>query len=154
MPSRPILSSLTAALALGAAAIAFAAAVEARPMTPAERRDMALSPDMPGCADPIVLAKISSRFASREASYWDSGLSIAAFDSVAEIGYRSNGLDYIPRRYCTARAVFSDGAARKVTYAIASSLGWLGVAGYGVDWCVEGLDRNFAYGADCRAARP
>ena len=44
--------------------------------------------------------------------------------------------------------------ARKVTYAIASSLGWLGVAGYGVDWCVEGLDRNFAYGADCRAARP
>ena len=154
MLSRPILFSLTAALALGAAAIAFAPAVEARPMTPAERRDMALSPDMPGCADPIVLAKISSRFASREASYWDSGLSIAAFDSVAEIGYRSNGLDYIPRRYCTARAVFSDGAARKVTYAIASSLGWLGVAGYGVDWCVEGLDRNFAYGTDCRAARP
>ena len=154
MMSRQFLASLAAGLAFGATALALAPAAQARPMTPAERRDMALSPDMPGCADPMVLARISSRFASRESHYWDSGLSIAAFDSVAETGYRSNGLDYIPRRYCTARAVFSDGAARKVTYAIASSLGWLGVLGYGVEWCVDGLDRNFAYGANCRAARP
>ena len=154
MMSRQIFAGLAACLAFGVTALVFAPTVEARPMTPAERRDISLSPDMPGCSDPMVLARISSRFASRESHYWDSGLSIAAFDSVAETGYRSNGLDYIPRRYCTARAVFSDGAARKVTYAIASSLGWLGVVGYGVDWCVEGLDRNFAYGAECRAARP
>jgi len=149
MISRLFLAALTASLALG-----LAPAADARPMTPAERRHMPLSPDMPGCANPSVLARISGRFASREWNYWDSGLSIAAFDSVAEIGYRSNGLDYVPRRYCTARAIFSDGAARKVTYAIASDLGWLGVLGYGVDWCVDGLDRNFAYGANCRAARP
>lgn len=154
MTSRTLLAGLAASLAIGAAALAFAPPADARPMTPAERRDMPLSPEMPGCADPSVLSKISSRFESREGQYWDSGLSIAGFDRVAEIGYRSNGLDYAPRRYCVARATFSDGSLRKVTYAIASDLGWLGVLGFGVDWCVDGLDRNHAYGANCRAARP
>ena len=139
------------------ATLAFCASVEApqaRPMTPAERRHMPLSPDMPACADPGVLSDLSGRFAAREWKYWDSGLSIASFDRVAEIGYRTNGLDYVPRRYCVARAIFSDGSLRKVTYSIASDLGWLGVIGYGLQWCVDGLDRNFAYGAECRAARP
>jgi hypothetical protein len=26
--------------------------------------------------------------------------------------------------------------------------------GWGVNFCVEGLDRNWAYNPDCRAARP
>ena len=154
MTSRSIFAGLAASLAIGAAALAFAPAAGARPMTPAERRDMPLSPDMPGCGDPGVLSKISGRFESRESQYWDSGLAISGFDRITEIGYRSNGLDYVPRRYCVAHAIFSDGGVRKVTYAIASDLGWLGVLGYGVEWCVDGLDRNRAYGANCRAARP
>ncbi|HMN74097.1 MAG TPA: hypothetical protein PKA55_19725 [Rhodoblastus sp.] len=154
MGSRLFFAGFAAILALGATLPFLAPPAHARPMTPAERRDLPLSADMPGCADPMVLARISSRFDAREGEYWDSGLSIAGFDRVAEIGYRSNGLDYVPRRYCTARAIFSDGGARKVTYAIASDLGWLGVLGYGVEWCVDGLDRNRAYGANCRAARP
>ncbi|MFT4099360.1 MAG: hypothetical protein QM651_19735 [Rhodoblastus sp.] len=153
MGSRKLFAGLAAVAGFGAMLFAAAPAAQARPMTPAERRDMPLSPDMPGCGDPSVLADISSRFSSRE-GYWDSGLSIDGFDGVAEIGYRSNGLDYVPRRYCVARAIFSDGGMRKVTYAIASDLGWLGVLGYGVEWCVDGLDRNRAYGAACRAARP
>jgi len=154
MISRLFRAGLTACLALGAV-LPLAPHVDARPMTPAERRNMPLSPDMPSCADPSMLAKISGKFASREANYWDSGLSITGFDGITEIGYRSNGLDYIPRRYCMARAAFSDGSLRKVTYSIASDLGWLGVLGYGVEWCVDGLDRNHAYGgSDCRAARP
>jgi len=154
MTPRQLIAFLGVGLAFGAASLVTAPRADARPMTPAERRDMPLSPDMPGCADPMVLARISSRFDAREWKFWDSGLSITGFDRVAEIGYRTNGLDYVPRRYCTARAIFSDGAMRKVTYAIASDLGWLGVLGYGVDWCVDGLDRNHAYGAGCRAARP
>ena len=154
MTSHKLIAGLTASLALGAGLLAVAPAAAARPMTPAERRHMPLSPDMPACADPGILAKISGRFASREWNYWDSGLSIASFDRISEIGYRSNGLDYVPRRYCTARAIMSNGSTHKVTYAIASDLGWLGVLGYGVDWCVDGLDRNHAYGGHCRAARP
>ena len=114
MTSRLLLAGLTAGLAFGAVALA-AAPAAARPMTPAERRDLPLSPNMPACEDPSVLSDISSRFASRESEYWDSGLAISGFERVAEIGYRSNGLEYVPRRYCVARAVFSDGSLRKVT---------------------------------------
>lgn len=154
MLSRYVFAALTAALTLGAGVAALTPAALARPMTPAERRDAPLSVAVPGCDDPSVLARISARFASREWDYWDSGLTIASFDRVSELGFRSNGLDYVPRRYCAARAMLSDGVARKVTYAIASELGWLGVVGYGVEWCVDGLDRNHAYGGGCRAARP
>ncbi|MDE2362170.1 MAG: hypothetical protein KGM42_05785 [Hyphomicrobiales bacterium] len=127
----------------------------ARPQVPAEQRHMSFSGDMPACDDPSILGRISSRFASREGHYWDSGLAIAAFQGVVEVGYRPNGLDYYPRRYCSARAVLNDGKTRKVTYAIGGrESGWLGVLGNNVDWCVEGLDRNLAYGAQCRAARP
>lgn len=154
MTLHKFIAGLIASLTLGAGLLAVVPGAAARPMTPAERRYMPLSPDMPACGDPGILAKISGRFASREWNYWDSGLSIAGFDRIAEIGYRSNGLDYVPRRYCTARAIMSNGSMHKVTYAIASDLGWLGVLGYGVEWCVDGLDRNHAYGGHCRAARP
>ena len=30
----------------------------------------------------------------------------------------------------------------------------MGTTSGGVDWCVDGLDRNHAYGGHCRAARP
>ena len=142
------------AAALALAALAQCAPAFARPMTPAERRDSSFSGDMPTCDDASVLGKISSRFSSRE-GYWNSGLEISGFQGIVEVGYRSNGLDYYPRRFCMAQAVLSDGKARKVTYAIGGSeTGWLGVLGSGVEWCVDGLDRNLAYGAACRAARP
>lgn len=150
MISNLLSRSLVACLALTIAA----PVALARPMVPAERRNIPFSPDMPSCDDPSILGRIQSRFASREAQYWDSGLSIASFDRIRQIGYRTNGLDYIPRRYCVARANFADGATRRVTYSIASDMGWLGVIGYGVDWCVDGLDRFHAYGGWCRAARP
>lgn len=126
----------------------------ARPMTPAERRDMSFSGDMPTCDDSGILGKISSRFAAGESSF-DSGLAITAFTQIVEVGYRSSGLDYYPRRFCMGRVALNDGKIRKITYAIGGSeTGWLGIFGSGVQWCVEGLDRYLVYGAGCRAARP
>jgi hypothetical protein len=142
------------ALALAPAVLSAAAPAQARPMTPLENRDMPYATDMPACNDPMVLGTISSRFSSRE-TYWDSGLSIVGYDRFAEVGYRSNGLDYLARRFCMARVTFNNGKSSKLTYAIGGSdTGWLGVLGFGVQWCIEGLDRNFAYGGECRAARP
>ncbi len=142
--------ALLAALAL----LCGAQAALARPMVPAERREYSFSGRLPACNDPSVLSTISSRFQSREDRYWESGLAIAAYDRIAEIGMRSPGLDFIPRRYCMARALFNDGSARKVNFAIVEKMGWLGVLGFGVQWCVDGLDRNRAFGDECRAARP
>jgi hypothetical protein len=142
-----IVFCLAALLALGAGARAGGIVV------PAEQRYSAYSGDLPACDDPGVLARIGGRFAQKESEYWNSPLRIAGFDRVEEIGLRSNGLGYIPRRYCVARALGDDSQPRTVVYQIQESLGMIGW-GYGVEWCVVGLDRNLAYAPACSALRP
>jgi hypothetical protein len=120
---------------------------------PAEYRYPAYSGALPLCSDPWVLQEITDGFVSREREYWNSGLAISAFESTVETGYRTNGLSYIPRRYCQGEAFFADGARRRVVYNVGEGLGFIGV-GWGVTWCVEGLDRNHAFSPNCRAAGP
>src|SRR3954453_1789688 len=80
---------------------------QARPLTPAERRHVPWHSVLPQCADPDVLGRIVSRFHQRETDYWQSGLEIVGYDRIRETGFRANGLDYIPRRYCTATALMT-----------------------------------------------
>ena len=120
---------------------------------PAELRWAPFSGDMPVCDDSGVLSTISGRFGQTQREFWNSQLSIDGFDRVREIGFRSNGLDYIPRRFCVARAAMSDTKERTVIYNVVSSFGILGLT-WGVEWCVDGVDPNHAYGPDCEAIRP
>lgn len=129
--------------------VAQAAGIE----VPAERRFHAFASDVPACGDAGVLARIISRFEQKESEYWRSALQIGSFDRVRQISLRGNGLAYIPRRYCAARARMSDGRRREVVYAIGENLGIIGWD-YGVEFCVVGLDRNFAYAPGCRAVEP
>lgn len=124
----------------------------ARPLVPAEKRIRPFTADLPKCDDKGVLDRIADRFQQKESLYWKSTLEIKGFDHVGESGFRSNGLDYIPRRYCTARATLNDARRHQVTYWIGENLGIIGY-GYGVEWCVNGLDRNNAFAPACRAAR-
>jgi len=62
-------------------------------------------------------------------------------------------LDYIPRRFCTGTAILSDGVKRRIDYSVREGLGLIGVT-WGVDYCVLGLDRNWAYAPACQMARP
>jgi hypothetical protein len=144
-----VLAGFVVALAQGA----LVSATQARPLTPAERRYQPYDGSLPFCDDANVLRKIDDRFQSRESEYWNSGLAIVGYEGVREIGYRKNGLDYIPRRYCKARVFMSDQKVREMTYWVGESLGPIGI-GWGIDWCISGLDRNYAYGLDCQAARP
>lgn len=148
---RPVFSAIAAATLLAAALTATAGA---RPLVPAEQREMSYTGRLPVCDSPDVLGRISSRFANTESEYWQSGLQIVAFGEVAEIGFRSPGIDFIPRRYCIARATFNTGAVSTVSYAIGEDLGFLGFPGWGVDWCVDGLDRNRAASPSCKMKRP
>ncbi|MDQ0473706.1 hypothetical protein [Labrys wisconsinensis] len=109
--------------------------------------------DLPACHDPGVADKIVSRFATKESEYWHSSLTIQLFDRQREIAYRPWGASYIPRRFCTARVMTSDGRYRRVSYAIGEDLGIIG-ATWGVEWCVAGLDRNLAYAPACKMAQP
>jgi hypothetical protein len=108
---------------------------------------------LPICDDPGVLSTISSRFAQTQREFWDPQLSIAGFERVREIGFRSNGLSYIPRRYCVARAMMSDLKQRTVVYDVGDSFGIIG-ATWGVEWCVVGLDPMRAYAPDCTVIKP
>jgi len=100
-----------------------------------------------------ALATISSRFAAKESRFWVSDLTIQSFDQVREIAFRPWGHDLIPRRYCEAKALLSNGIETKVFYSIGEDLDFAG-ATWGVEWCVVGYDRNLAYAPRCKMARP
>jgi hypothetical protein len=111
---------------------------------------------VPLCDEPGPLAKIMSRFAEKESRYWNSALQIVGFKDVRQTAFRPWAANTIPRRFCRATALISDGRksmVRPVYYWIGEDTGWLG-AGWGVEWCVVGLDRNWAYNPGCRMAQP
>lgn len=124
-------------------------------ISPAEEQTFPYDADIPGCQDTGVLEKISSQFAEKEAKFWNTSLTIAAFDTISRTAWRPYGVDFIPRRYCSAVATTSDGVRRRIDYSVRESLGIIG-AKWGVDYCVHGLDRNlaYAYSTACRMARP
>jgi hypothetical protein len=158
-----------ATLALASMAFASPAAANA-PRTPAQSPDRVFPYDaqLPECGDAGVLGKIASRFNAREARDWNSTLEIKGLDRARQTHFRPNGADLIPRRYCTARALLSDGKHRTVTYYLVEDQGITGWHGslfsgllrfptpssYGIEWCVSGLDRHRVHAQDCRMARP
>ncbi len=141
--------ALAALLLAGAAGTG----VQARPLTPAEERLQPYSGIVPPCTESGALQAIQRRFNESESEYWHSGLEITGFSSVDEIGFRANGLDYIPRRYCVAQAVMSDRKLRTVSFSIGEATGSIGFTD-AVDFCVGGLDRLNTFSPGCKMARP
>ena len=137
-----------------AALLCFGATVGAQQfIIPADKRFSPYWSNLPACDNTWVTGRINDRFQQTQTSYWNSTLTIGGYDRFKEIGFRANGLGYIPRRYCVARAQLNDLKPRPVIYAIQEDLGIIGI-GYGVEWCVVGLDRNLAYAPGCQAVRP
>jgi hypothetical protein len=106
---------------------------------------------VPLCDEP--LGRIQARFAEKEGEFWNSALQIVGFENVREVAFRPWAEGTIPRRFCSATALVSDGVKRPIHYSIAEDTGFIGV-GWGVEWCVVGLDRNWAYNPACKMARP
>jgi hypothetical protein len=107
--------------------------------------------DIPGCD--AGLPWVSSRFADKEGQFWNSDLRIVDYDRVRETAFRPWAADTIPRRFCSAQALVSDGRWHTVYYSIGEDTGLMG-ATWGVNFCVVGLDRNWAYNPRCKMARP
>jgi hypothetical protein len=108
---------------------------------------------VPLCAAAGPLDKIQARFSEKEGQFWNSDLRILGFENVRQVAFRPWAEGTIPRRFCSATALTSDGVKRKLNYSIGEDTGWLGVS-WGVEWCVVGLDRNWAYNPACRMALP
>ena len=141
-------------LILLAAAVSPAAALTGREeVVPGERRVLPYDAHLPGCQEPSVLAAVARIFAEKEAKFWNSSLTIVGYEDIGRTAWRPWGLDYIPRRFCSAMASMSDGRRRRVDYSVREDLGTIG-ATWGVEFCVHGLDRTWAYAPACRMARP
>jgi len=106
---------------------------------------------LPPCE--AALWKIASRFSEKESQFWNSDLKILDFEAVRETAFRPWATGTIPRRYCTATAMVSDGKKHAVNYWIGEDTGMIGMT-WGVEWCVVGLDRNWAYNPRCKMAKP
>jgi len=106
---------------------------------------------LPPCE--AALNKIARRFAQKESRFWNSSLQIVSFEGVRETAFRPWANGTIPRRYCSATAYVSDGRKHRVNYWIGEDTGMIGMT-WGVEWCVVGLDRNWAYNPACKMAQP
>jgi len=100
-----------------------------------------------------ALPTITSQFQEKESTFWNSALTITAYGRIHETRFRPWQSDNIPRRYCSGDVMLSDGKLRSVHYSIIEDGGFAGF-GQGVEWCVTGLDRNWAFNPACKAARP
>jgi hypothetical protein len=106
---------------------------------------------LPACE--AALDRIASRFAQKEGRFWNSDLQILGFEKVRETAFSPWAKRTIPRRFCSAIALVSDGRKHRVDYWIGEDTAMIG-AGWGVEWCVVGLDRHWAYNPACKMARP
>ncbi len=108
---------------------------------------------LPSCDDSWALSTIQRRFATKEGRFWNSDLQITSFDRIREVAYRPWQDGTIPRRFCSGRAQTSDGHWRTLRFSIVEDGGMIG-ANWGVQWCVVGVDRNWANNPECIAAAP
>ena len=100
-----------------------------------------------------ALGTITNQFWDKESMFWNSELRITGYGRVHEVAFRPWQSDNTPRRFCSADVMLNDGKMRTVHYSILEDGGFAGF-GQGVQWCVTGLDRNWAYSPGCRAAKP
>jgi hypothetical protein len=142
--------SLAAALAIG---LAISAPVQAAGWL--EKNFYLSGQNYDGVLPPCeaALGRIAARFGEKESRFWNSDLQILDFERVRETAYRPWAAGIIPRRFCSAVALVSDGRKHQVNYWIGEDTGMIG-ASWGVEWCVVGLDRDWAYNPRCKMARP
>lgn len=148
-----ILKMPAAALAVVLGMLAFAPAADAA--NPLEKNFWLSGPrydgNLPECE--AGLPSITHQFAEKEGKFWNSELRITGYSRVRDVAFRPWQSDNIPRRYCAADAFLNDGKVHPVYYSIIEDGGFAGFAD-GIEFCVVGLDRNWAFNPACKAARP
>src|ERR1700732_462397 len=145
--------SLGAVLGILIGLLMFGQAAEAA--HPLELNFGLFGPNYEGRVNPCeaALGTVTSQFQEKESTFWNSSLQITAYGQIHETAFRPWQSDNIPRRYWRADVMLSDGKLHTVHYSIIEDGGFAGF-GQGVEWCVPGLDRNWAYNPGCKSARP
>ncbi|HXI05475.1 MAG: hypothetical protein ACRC1G_12000 [Bradyrhizobium sp.] len=141
--------------ALVSVGLLLGAFAEARAANPLELNFWLNGPRYDGNVKPCeaALPTITSQFEEKESTFWNSRLVITAYGNIHETAFRPWQSDNIPRRFCSGEVMLSDGRMRQVHYSIIED-GGFAAFGQGVEWCVVGLDRNWAFNPACKAAKP
>ncbi len=100
-----------------------------------------------------ALPTITNLFRVKEGVYWNSNLAITGYGGIHEVAFRPWQSDNIPRRYCSGTVRLSDNSFHTLHYSIIEDGGFAGFD-QGVEWCITGLDRNWAFNPACKAAQP
>jgi len=108
---------------------------------------------MPGCDYRPALDRIIDNFRTTEARFWNSELQIVGIENIRETAVLPWAAQSIPRRFCSGTVLINDGARHPIYYSIGEDTGLIGME-WGVNFCVVGLDRDWSYNPDCRAAKP
>ena len=108
---------------------------------------------VPACDFPGALDRIIANFHTKEYRFWNSQLRIVGVENIHETAWLPWAAQSIPRRFCSGTAVINDGARHPLFYSIAEDTDIDGF-GWGINFCVDGLDRNDAYNPHCRSAKP
>jgi hypothetical protein len=111
------------------------------------------SAKLPLCEERGPLDMIRRRFSTKEGKFWNSDLKLVGFEQIQEVAWQPWAPGTIPRRFCSASALISDGVRRSMYYSITEDAGMIGVS-YGVEFCVVGLDREWSYQPACLRAKP
>jgi hypothetical protein len=145
----------TLGAACGALLGVLAAGAPAQAANPLELNFWLSGPKYEGRVGPCesALSRIASDFQDKESKFWNSSLTITGYANIHEVAFRPWQSDNIPRRFCTGSAMVSDGKVRTVNFSIIED-GGFAAYGDGVEFCVVGLDRNWAFNPACRAAKP
>ena len=138
--------------------LVLALGVAAAGAAPAGAADYMVAPAMTAapsvCNEHRVLSRIVDRFDYAEDNLLNNGLAIVDFSMITRTEYVPvTPKNPIERHYCRAYANMNDNRARPVWYVIEEGMGYAGVIGDNVEFCVSGQDPLRVYGADCHALK-
>ncbi|MCF6321964.1 MAG: hypothetical protein L3J32_09380 [Rhizobiaceae bacterium] len=107
---------------------------------------------LPVCTNTGVLEKVVKRYNKADSNLWQKGVRMNAINGAREHTVNPLYESAIDRRYCRAKAYLSNGQHYTVYFLIERGMGLAGT-GWGVEYCLRGSDKWYAYGSGCRVLR-
>jgi hypothetical protein len=108
---------------------------------------------IPACDYAPALESVMADFHTKEARFWNSQLRIITVEDLRETAVLPWAAQSIPRRFCNGVATINDGSTHRIFFSIGEDTGMIGAV-WGVQFCVVGLDRDWAFNPACAAAQP
>lgn len=106
------------------------------------------------CTQHSVLSHIVNRFAYAESHLLENGLAIQDFSRIQRTQYvPQTNKNPVERHYCRGYANMNDGYSRPIWFVVEEGMGYAGIIGDNVEFCVAEQDPLRVYSGDCTALK-